>query len=167
MYTRLFGVGYGYASIQRQGVELGRAVAPLVRLLIMHLCHHPRPLCYALFAMHCLLCTVYYALHNMHCVQCTFWVCIGLILHLCHNSGPLSHALFLDLHNSSIFLKISILSSCQYFVLFTFVFHLCPPFVHCTTPQVVCLPFLAQPCYFCSFVLLYFFTSPLLSFCTT
>ena len=39
--------GYGYT--QDQGVEQGRAAASLVRLLIMHLSHHPRPLCHLLY----------------------------------------------------------------------------------------------------------------------
>ena len=56
MHSCVFENGVGYDGYDgstcntppQEGVEHGRAAAPLVRLLIMHLRQHPRPLCHAL-----------------------------------------------------------------------------------------------------------------------
>ena len=117
MYTRLFEKGSGMGP-RVYTIRVWSTVVQSAPWLDSSLCTSATIL--DLFAMHCILCTVYYSLHTICRVY--FLACIELILHLCCNSSVLL---------------------CFY----TFVPHLCHPFVLCTTLQVVCLPFPAKPCY--------------------
>ena len=120
MYTRLFEKGSGKGT-RVYTIRVWSTVVQRPPWLDSSLCTSATIL--DLFAMHCILCTVYYSLHTVCYALCTvyFLVCIELILHLCCHSSVLL---------------------CFY----TFVPHLCHPFVHYTAGRVSAV-FPAKPCY--------------------